>query len=214
MKVLAVLTLVAASLLAYSQTNPPTGRINGVVTDANATPISGATVYAVPDGPGLNDAIPHSVKTDRNGVFIFRRGLPLGSYKLYSRKDEDAYMSPLDKFYADPKAEWPDVQLTAAHPEATATVRLEKQAGVLAGRILDAKTGDAIRALLAFGDGEGNGHEVSVDGDYRILLPPDKSITLMVRAIGTRSDRAQIPVAPVRLQPGQYVYMDIPIVRQ
>jgi hypothetical protein len=214
MKLLAALTLVAASLLAYPQTKEATGDISGIVTDATGTAIAGATVYAVQQDSGLNDAVPRSAKTDRNGVFDFRGGMPLGSYKLYSRKDEDAYMSPLDKFYADPNVEWPDVQLTAAHPAATATVKLERQAGVLAGRILDAKTGEGIRALLSFVDGEGNGHGVSVDGDYRILLPPGKSVTLVVTAIGTRSDHAQIPVAPVRLEPGQYVYMDIPIVKQ
>ena len=214
MKLLAVLALIAASALASSQTTQPNGDLKGIVTDGNAMPVSGATVYAVEQNPGLNEAMPRSVKTDRNGAFHFRGGLPLGSYKLYSRKDEDAYMSPLDKFYADPKAKWPDVQLTASHPSATATVRLKEQAGVLSGRIVDAKTGDAIRAVLSFSDAEGHGHEVSVDGDYRILLPPNKSVTLMVTAIGTRSNRAQIPLAPVRLEPGQYVYMDIPIVRQ
>jgi carboxypeptidase family protein len=211
MKLLVALTVVAASLLANSQTRQD-GQIKGTVTDASGAAISGATVYAVPQS-GLNDAIPRSVKSDRNGAFDFRGGFALGSYKLYSRKDEDSYPDPRDKFYADSAAEAPEVELTAAHPSATATVKLGQQAAVVAGRIVDRNTGDAIKALLAFIDGEGNGHSVSVDGDYRILVPPGKDVTLVVTAVGTRSDRAQIPVAPLHLEPGQHVYMDLPVSR-
>ena len=50
----------------------------------------------------------------------------------------------------------------------------------------------------------------AVDGDYRIL-PPGKDVTLMVTAMGARSNRAQIPVAPLRLEPGQHVYMDLSV---
>jgi len=212
MKQLVALTVVATSLLAYSQSKRPTGEITGTVTDGSGAAISGATIYAIPQS-GLNDAIPRSVKSDRNGAFDFRGGFELGSYKLYTRKDEDSYPDPRDKFYADANADTPEVELTAAHPSATAAVKLSQQAAVVAGRIVDAKTGDAIRAYLAFIDGEGNGHSVSVDGDYRILLPPGKDVTLMVMAVGTRSERAQIPVAPLRLEPGQYVYMDISVNR-
>ena len=210
MKLFVALTVVAASLVAYSQTKPP-GEIKGTVTDATGAPISGATVYAVSQNAGFSDATLRSVKSDRNGMFDFRGGFALGSYKLYSRKDEDSYPDPLDKFYADPKAEAQAVELTAAHPSATATVTLGQQAAVLAGKIVDASTGDAIRALLAFVDGQGNGHSISVDGDYRILVPPGKDVTLMVTAMGARSNRAQIPVAPLRLEPGQHVYMDLSV---
>ncbi|HET9304479.1 MAG TPA: carboxypeptidase-like regulatory domain-containing protein [Candidatus Sulfotelmatobacter sp.] len=210
MKLFVALTVVAASLTAYSQTKLP-GEIKGTVTDATGAPISGATVYAVSQNTGFSDATLRSAKSDRNGMFDFRGGFALGSYKLYSRKDEDSYPDPLDKFYADPQAEAQAVELTAAHPSATATVTLGQQAAVLAGKIVDAITGDAIRASLAFVDGQGNGHSISVDGDYRILVPPGKDVTLMVTAMGARSNRAQIPVAPLRLEPGQHVYMDLSV---
>lgn len=210
MKLLVALTVVTASLIAYSQTKPP-GEIRGTVTDATGAPVSGATVYAVSQNTGFSDATLRSAKSDGNGMFDFRGGFALGSYRLYSRKDEDSYPNPLDKFYADPNAEAQAVELTAARPSATATVTLGQQAAVLAGKIVDAKTGDAIRALLAFVDGQGNGHSISVDGDYRILLPPGKDVTLMVTAMGARSNRAQIPVAPLRLEPGQHVYMDLSV---
>ena len=210
MKLFVALTVVGASLVAYSQMKPP-GEIKGTVTDPTGAPICGATVYAVSQNAEFSDATLRSVKSDRNGMFDFRGGFALGSYKLYARKDEDSYPDPLDKFYADPKAEAQAVGLTPAHPSATATVALGQQAAVLAGKIVDAGTGDAIRALLAFIDGQGNGHSISVDGDYRILVPPGKDVTLMVTAMGARSDRAQIPVAPLRLEPGQHVYMDLSV---
>ena len=50
-----------------------------------------------------------------------------------------------------------------------------------------------------------------MDGDYRILVPPGKDLTLTVTAMGARSNRAQIPVAPLRLEPGQHVYMDLSV---
>jgi hypothetical protein len=210
MKLFVALTVVAASLVAHSQTKPP-GEIKGAVTDPSGAPTSGAIIYAVPENAGFSNATLRSAKSDRDGMFDFHGGFTLGSYKLYSRKDEESYPDPLDKFYADPKAEAQAVELTAARPSATATVTLGQQAAVLAGRIVDASTGNAIRALLVFVDGQGNGHSISVDGDYRILVPPGKDVTLMVTAMGARSNRAQIPVAPLRLEPGQHVYMDLSV---
>jgi len=58
-------------------------------------------------------------------------------------------------------------------------------------------------------DEDGNGHSVVVDGDYELQVPAEKNVTVMVRIIGTR--RAVVPVSSVRLEPGQRIYMDIPI---
>lgn len=209
MKLLVALTVVAASLLAYAQTKTPSGEIRGTVTDQDGAPVSGATVYAVPQS-GFNDPTPREVTSDSNGSFVFRH-LDFNTYKLYSRKDEDSYADPLDKFYAESDSKAPEVDLTAQHSSATQTVKLGPQAAVLAGRVVDANTGDTIRASLGYIDAQGNGHGISVDGDYRILLPPGKDVTLIVRRLGSRSDRVQIPVAPLRLEPGQYVYMDIAV---
>jgi len=40
-------------------------------------------------------------------------------------------------------------------------------------------------------------------------VPSEKSVTLMVTVLGTR--RPVIPVSSLRLEPGQRIYMDIPI---
>jgi hypothetical protein len=215
MKQLVVLIMAAGSLLAHAQSGAqPTaaestaGEIKGTVTDQLGSPVSGATVYAIPQGLTFNDITPRSAKTDSNGRFDFRGGFPLEAYKLYSRKDEDSYPDPLDRFYADPKAEAPQVDLTEEHPSTTVTVKLGEKAAVLTGRLLDADTGAAVKANLAFVDEDGNGHHIQVDGNFRALLPTGKAITVIVRTMSP-PHRAQRPVVPLRLEPGQYVSMDI-----
>jgi hypothetical protein len=215
MKHLLVLVMIGGSLLAHSQTTiSPTGQIEGIVIDRDGSAISGATVYVLPQDLAVDDITPASVKSDGNGHFDFRGSLPLGSYKLYARKDADCYMDPFDGFYADVKSEAPKVELTENHPSATTTVKLGKKAGVIAGRVIDATTGASVKASVAFLDGEGHGHSTVVDGKFRMLVPSEKEVTLMVRLLGAPSERSQLPVAPVRLEPGQYIYVDLPVSRQ
>jgi hypothetical protein len=211
MKQLLFLIVVSGNLLTFAQAKPQSGEIKGTVTDQNGNPIPAATVYAVQRGLVFNDVTPRSVKTDGNGAFDFRGGFSLGAYNLYSGKDEDAYPDPLDRFYSDPKAEVPRVTLTPDHPSATVTVKLGAQAGVISGRILDADTSTPIKAYLGFVDSDGHGHSVFVNGNYHILVPAGKLITLMVTVLGPTSDRSQVPVAPLRLEPGQYVNLDLPV---
>ena len=209
MKRLTVLVVVSGSLLIQAQTKP-SANIRGTVTDQTGAPVAGATVYTVAQGLAFEDATPPSVKTDSKGLFDFRGRLDLGTYKLYSQKVADGYLSPFDSFYADKDAKAPNIDLTRNHPSATATVKLGPQAAVIAGRILDAKTGASLKASLGFEDSEGHGHEIEVDGTYRILVPPDKKVILMV-LLPPPVDRSFIPVAPLKLEPGQYVNLDLPI---
>lgn len=204
-------TLLVQAQFVQAQSQQVTGDIHGVVTDPNGMPVSGATVYVVAQGLVLHDITPRSVKTDSNGAFDFRGGFELGTYKLYSRKDADGYPDPLDSFYADAKAEAPKVDLTRDHPSAAATVKLGPQAAVVSGTIFDADTGVPLKASVAFLDAEGHGHSVVADGNYRMVVPPGKEVTLLVRLIGPISVRVLSPIAPLRLEPGQQVYIDIPI---
>lgn len=214
MKHLLVLVVVGGSLLAYSQTTKSsTGEIRGTVVDQNGSPISFATVYAVPQDLGFDDITPPSVKTTSSGQFNFRGRLPFGTYKLYARKDADSYPDPFDGFYADSKAQVPQVELNEGHPAATTTVKLGKKAGIITGRVIDAATGAPVKASLNFLDREGHGHGVLADGSYRIVVPSGKDVTLMVTRVGSPSEHAQRPVAPLRLEPGQFIYMDLPISR-
>jgi hypothetical protein len=216
MKHLAILLVVLGSLFAYSQTKVQfNGEIKGKVTDQNGSPISGATVYADPQGLTLNDITPRSVKTDANGEFDFRGGFELEAYKIYSQKDEDGYFGPFDGFYGDSKAEALAVDLTQDHPSATVTVKMGEKAAVVAGRVIDADSGAALKARLYFYDAQGHGHrfDSAADGEYRALLPAGKDVSLLlVTVLPSSPARTLIPVAaPLRLEPGQFVYMDIPV---
>lgn len=214
MKHCLTVVLVLASLLAYSQTEDhPDGEIKGTVTDEDGIPVAAATVYAVPQDISFDGITPRSVKTDRNGEFDFHGGFPLGAYKLYPRKDEDLYPDPLDKFYADSKAQAPKVGLTEGDHFATIEVKMGEKAGVISGRVIDEDSGANARALIDFIDEDGNRRSISVNGKYRMLLPPGKDVTLMVIALSA-VDRPQLPVAPLRLEPGQEMHMDIPLSNQ
>ena len=196
-----------------SEKGSPRREIKGTVTDQNGSPVSAATVYAVPQDATFDGITPRSIETDRNGGFDFRGGFQLGSYKLYSRKDADAYPDRSDVFYADSKAEAPHVDLTEDHPSATVTLLLGERAGVLVGKVIDVDTGAAVKAKLVFMDEDGNDHSVLANGKYRALLPPGKDVTLMVMVMSP-DYHPQSPVAPLRLEPGQEMHMDIPVSKQ
>jgi hypothetical protein len=208
MKSLLVLTVATASLLAQSSTAGPSGEIKGTVVDQNGNPLSFATVYAIRHDAALDDINSPTVKTDNSGRFDFHGVLELGSYKLYARKDADGYLNPLDKFYAGSE-DRPVVTLSRKHPSSTMTVKLGTQAAVISGKVFDVKSGTPLMAYVGLMDEEGNGHSVVVDGDYDLAVPAEKNVTLMVTVIGTR--RPLIPISSLRLEPGQRIYMDIPI---
>lgn len=211
MKILVLVILFGGTLLAQSTTRHLSGEIKGTVVDESGTPISSATVYAVAQGLTLNDVTPQSVKADSNGLFDFRGTLKLGGYKLYAEKDDNGYLDPFDPFYSDNQRDAPQVDLSREHLAAIVALKMGKPAAVVSGRIVDAESGAHLKASLGFLDVEGHGHSVVVDGDYSIALPSEKDITLMVTLFGSKADRSLIPMAPLRLEPGQRVYMDIPI---
>lgn len=172
-----------------------------------------ATVYAVPQEVSFEGISPRSAKSDSNGEFNFHGGFQLGTYKLYARKDAESYPDQTDLFFADPKAEAPKVELTEDHSSASVAVALGEKAGVLVGRVVDADTGTALKAKLVFMDEDGHDHSVMVNGKYRTLLFAKKDVTIMVIATSPEY-HAQIPTAPLRLESGQEMQMDIPLYKQ
>jgi Carboxypeptidase regulatory-like domain len=215
MKYFLAMALIATSVFANSQTkNHLDGRIKGTVTDQGGSPVVGATVYAVPQFLTFDGIKPRSVKTDRNGGFDFGRGLPLGAYKLYSQKDEDGYPDPFNSLDAEAKVEVAKVVLTKRHRSATAKVTLGKKSGVVTGQVIDADSGAATKAFLVFIDQDGNRREIVADGSFRVSLPPGKDIILMVTAMSGQSSTRRPFDTPVRLEPGQEIYMDIPVSNQ
>ena len=211
MKSFLTLGLLVASLFAHSQTkDQPDGEIKGTVADQDGSPVAAATVYAIPQGLSFDGITPRSVKTDRNGKFDLRGALPLGEYKVYSRKDEDSYPDRSSNFFADSKIKWPTVDLTQDHPSATIKVKLGEKAAVLVGRVIDADTGAALPAKLVFLDENGNDHSLLATGNYRTLLPPGKDVTMMVMVLSPEY-HAQPPGSALHLAPGQEMHMDIPV---
>jgi hypothetical protein len=88
-----------------------------------------------------------------------------------------------------------------------------KTPGVIAGRVIDAESGAAAKAFLTFMDDGENRHEILAHGNYRALLPPGKDVILMVTTMSPPY-HSQRPVAPLRLEPGQEMHMDIPVSKQ
>jgi hypothetical protein len=214
MKQFFTLALAGTSLFVYSQTNNHSnGRITGTVIDESGSPVVAATVYVVPQGVAFDDITPRSVKTNASGAFDFRGPLQLGTYKVYSRKDEDAYPDRSDGFYADTTTEAPKVDVTEDHPAAVVTVTLGEKAAVLAGRVMDARGGAAMKAKLVFMDEAGNDHSVLVNGQYRVLLPAWKPVTLMVMVMSP-DYRPQAELPRFELEPGQKMHLNIPISKQ
>lgn len=208
MKPLLVVMVVSGTLIAQTPTKPLSGEIKGIVIDQNGGPVSAATVYAVPQGLVLDAVPPRSVKTNNNGRFDFRGGFELRSYKLYSRKDADGYLNPLDAFYGDGDSAR-EVALSPKHPSSTVTVKMGKQAAVISGKVFDVQSGAPLIAYVRLTDEGGNGHSLVVDGDFSLVVPAEKNVHLIVTVIGTR--HPLIPVSSLWLEPGQRVFMDIPI---
>lgn len=91
---------------------------------------------------------------------------------------------------------------------------LGKKDGVVTGQIIDADSGAATKALLVFIDEDGNRREILADGSFRVSLPPGKDLILMVTAMSPQSSTRRPFDTPVRLEPGQEIYMDIPVSAQ
>jgi hypothetical protein len=217
MKHLLALAVVASSLLAYSQTqNHLTGNITGTVVEQNGIPLFDATVYAVPESLSLDGISPHSVKTNRDGTFNFGEKLEWGTYKLYARKDKDAYPDPLDTFYADAKLATATADLAEANPSKEVTIMLGEKAGVITGRVVDADTGAPLKARIAFIDEDGNGHSVSSQsktGEYYALVPAEKDVIVMVDVYSPHHRRTEVPFPHLQLESGQEVVLDIPVLK-
>jgi|SRR5580704_8033750 hypothetical protein len=225
MRQLVILLVAAGSLLvdaqmaqaqvAHAQTAPSSsGEIKGTVTDPNGNPVTGATVYAVLQSLALDDITPRSVKTDSNGRFDFHGGLQLETYKIYSQKEADSYPDPLDEFYAAANDQAPKVDLTPSQPSATVAVKLGDKAAVIVGHVIDADTGAVLKARVYFRDEQGKSHHAdsaSADGTFRALLPPEKDLTLLVVSDSSHRLLHARLSAPLRLEPGQYISMDIPV---
>ncbi len=194
----------------FSQANShPAGEIKGIVIDQSGDPVAGATVYIIPQDISFDNVSSRSVRSDKKGEFDFHGGLALGSYKVYSRKEQADYPDRSDPFYADSLVDPPKVNLIEENPFASVTVTMGEKAGVLQGRIIDAVTGADTKAKLVFVDADGNNHSVIAEGKYRALLPAGKDISVMLMPMSPEYRTQTMP--PVRLDPGQEKDLNIPL---
>src|SRR5215467_12323164 len=116
MKLLPALVLIVASgFTSPHHQHRPAGEIKGIVTDQDGRHVASAVVFVAPQVLTLGEVTPRSAKTGNDGKFVFSGQFGPGTYTLYSRKEEEGYPDPTDRFYADSRAET-EVHLTADKP--------------------------------------------------------------------------------------------------
>lgn len=216
MRCLPLIVLLLSSF-AVSQTPDPTsvdGRISGTVVNKDGKPVPGATVYVSEEASSLVDANSVVARTDVAGRFDFGRKLKHGVYEIYARKDKDGYPDPTSKFYQPLNFSPQNVQLFGDHPAEKVTVRLKDRAAILAGRVFDADTGRPLTAGVGFTNLRTEaGHSVAADGKFHALIPANADVYVIVEEVDRDYAYWSVFTTKVNLQPGQKMYIDVPLVK-
>jgi len=92
-------------------------------------------------------------------------------------------------------------------------VALGNKVGVVAGQVIDAGSGAATKALLKFSLTT-MATAVKSWPMVGVPLPPGKDLILLVMAVSRQSSTQRPFHTPLRLEPGQEIYMDIPVSNQ
>ena len=175
------------------------GSIQGTVLDEHGHHVkAGIRVMAGPMAAWMGP-IPQA-DTDEYGNFRFSR-LLLISWALYVAHEEPGQWGHND-FYGDTVK----VDLTPNAPTANnVIVRITARPAVLEGEVNDASTGRPVRSVFFLERARGYLQE-SVGSTYRIVLPSNNDIRLMVRAEGYKPwTSPQI----VNLRPGHHLRLNI-----
>ena len=156
------------------------GAIEGRVLDGDGKPLSGATVTASPanlPAAGASSITFYVARTDSDGKFYISDVAP-GSYKLSAAKEDEGYpRSSIPLFVSGPNA----TQTVTVQPQRITvgvTIQLGPKAGRLAGKIVDAETGQPIpdaEIMIVRADNTSNYHITGPNrpgGDFQILVPP------------------------------------------
>ena len=188
------------------------GRISGTVVNEEGKPVPGATVYVSEEASSLVDANSIVARTDVAGWFDFGRKLKHGVYELYARKDKDGYPDRTSKFYQPLNFSCQNVQLFGAHPAQKVTVQLKEKAAILAGRVFDADTGRPLRTGVGFTNLRTEaGHSVAADGKFHALIPANTDVYVIVEEVDRDHADWSGFTTKVNLQPGQKMYIDVPL---
>lgn len=160
------------------------GVITGRITDEKGMAVAAAKVSVLPlngrpEGSGIR-----YVDTDAQGRFAIDR-LTWGKYSVFAMKEDAGYPDMEPSFYSA-NTQIPVATITPAAPIARVSIRLGPRAAILEGSVSDALTGAPINAFFRL---MRTSHKqdlllTSLPSTYRVLLPPDTSISLSVTATG------------------------------
>jgi hypothetical protein len=148
-----------------------TGSIQGVVLDRDGKPITGATVYALPEEDMRRPVA--SATTDTAGKFTLN-DLPAGVVYVYAYKETDGYADGFSNFFAIPN----DQSLVSVKVErghiATLTIKRTAKAAYLNFKVTDEK-GQRVPASLTLTrydqPEEPYGTATNLDGEKSMLVP-------------------------------------------
>src|SRR5215469_7467152 len=212
------LIVLLLSSCALSQTADPTpvdGRISGTVVNLDDKPVPDATVYVSEETSSLVDPGRIQTRTDAAGHFDFGEKLKRGVYEIYARKDKDGYPDPASDFYQPLDFSPQNVQLFGDHPAKKVTITLENKAAILTGRVIDADTGQPLKADVGFINVQTRGgHSVVVDnGKFRELIPANTDVVILVEKVGRDYASWSPFTTKLSLQPGEIGDVEIPLRR-
>jgi hypothetical protein len=186
------MTLIFCMILLAQTGNPSqaakkdTGTIEGVVVDANNKPIKDASVYAVTLSLPTHGRL-QTVQTDDQGHFVLDDVYP-GDIVMRAFKEADMYGQVNSKFNMPDGESLVKFELKAGEVFKGIVIRLDKKAGRLQLRVLDAGTNELIKGItfeMCRGDHQGDrGYCIwgSAQGDYHVFVAADAPISMKVSA--------------------------------
>jgi Carboxypeptidase regulatory-like domain len=117
------------------------GKIQGIVTDADGNLVQGANVYAVEKGEFRGHRLSRSSESSPDGNFLIDH-LAWGAYILAVKKESSGYPDTRLAFYSNLQAV--SATISADHPDAEVRITLPAPAGWLELSVTDANTGKAL----------------------------------------------------------------------
>ena len=212
MKNVWILVLVLLASFAFAGTT----KISGTVVDNNGVPVPHFTIEAIPLDMSSSGGIDR-IKTDGLGHFAIT--VPNGRnndgslygqrWLLYPHQEKDYYPDISSAFYATGKSHAQKVQLTPEMRETTVEIKLGPKAGALTGHVTDSLTGVTLNPEFEFAWASGDPRKrmgVRTGDPYRILLPADTNIKLIVQCEG---HKPWTYPGTIKVGPGQDMTLDI-----
>jgi hypothetical protein len=159
--------------------------------------------------PGSKTEIDCRVVTDKDGRFQIENA-KFGTYAVFAVKEEEGYSF-------ENQAAGQETRITADHPWADVTIRLQHKGGILIGSVRDKISGQPVKEVQAqyiVVDGAGGGgaayHRI---GEFRLIAPTACDLVVIVSARGYKGWVYTDPSNPsrpvLRMSPGERKQLDI-----